>query len=56
MLQEKLFEAVKREGMDLNDAVVQQKITARRIQIETMLVAVIVQQTKHCGCKNSKEI
>ena len=50
LLQEKMFEAIKREGMDLNDPSVQQKMMARKAQIETMLVSVITQQTKHCGC------
>ena len=36
--------------MDLNDPATQAKMTARRIQIETMLTSVITQQTKHCGC------
>ena len=50
LLQEKMFEAVKREGLDLNDPAVQQKMTSRRLQIEEMLTSIITQQTKHCGC------
>lgn len=57
ILHDSLNAAAKREGMDLNDPEVQSKLFARKTQIEHMLVSLITQQTKYCGCghKEPKE-
>ena len=54
VLNDKLYEAAKRENLDLNDPIVQQKIQTRKGQIESMLYALIMQHTRHCGCGKKK--
>lgn len=55
LLTTRLYDAATREGLDLNDPVVQQKIFTRRQQIENILCDIIAKQTKHCGCGNNKK-
>ena len=52
---EQLFEAVRREGLNLNDLDVQQKMNMKRVQIEQAVVGMVKQMTKHCGCGKTKE-
>ncbi len=52
----KLYAAAAREGLDLNDPKVQQKLFVRRQQLESMISSMIEQHTKHCGCGKKKEI
>ena len=55
LLLKKLFDAAVRENMDLNDPEVQAKLIQRKDQIEKMLVSIIEQNTKYCGCGAKNE-
>jgi hypothetical protein len=56
LLMAKLFDAAKREGVDMNDPEVQQQLTKRKIQIEHLLISVIEKNTGLCGCKKEETI